>query len=216
MIREPINIVLTSGPVGGKTEIIRYAPHVLIDAGYQPFLVHEIATELEKTGIHPKHLTGLPGFAFQQVVAATYMNHWYQVYERIENLQASGFMKGVPVIIHDRGFFDQRVYCDSEEEFQLLRKTFLPLEWEKKFGLVVHMQSLAVDKPELYEKLRKDNPARPAHEGASYAKNMDEGFVKAWSQVPHCQIVTIQNNGDANQKYRNAVDVVLEHLKQVA
>lgn len=216
MRKKPIDIVFSSGPVGGKTEIIQSLYRVLIDEGFQPFIVREVATELEKTGIHPKHLSSLPGFAFQQVVSATYMKDWFSVYEEIQNLQDKNIMHGTPVILHDRGFFDQIVYCGNDTEFQDLRKTFLPLEWEQKYGLVIHMQSLAVDNPNLYEKLAKNNPSRHAHETVKFAQDMDKGFVKAWSKVPHCKIITIGNEGDFDHKRMQGTQAVLNHLKQVA
>jgi hypothetical protein len=123
-------------------------------------------------------------------------------------------MQGRPVILHDRGFYDQAVYCDNETEFESLRKTFLPDEWAEKYGLVIHMQSLAVDNPDLYEKLFKDNPSRHAHETVEFAQKMDESFVKIWS--PRCKVVTIPNNGDFDDKLRHGTEIVLEQLKQVA
>jgi hypothetical protein len=214
MKKEPINIVFSSGPVGGKTEIIKYLYRVLIDHGFQPFVIKEVATELEKTGVHPKHLTDLPGFAFQQVVSATYVKEWFSVYEEIQNLQEKNIMQGTPVILHDRGFFDQIVYCDNMDEFRKLRKTFLPLEWEERYGLVIHMQSLAVDNPDLYEKLFKKNPSRHAHETVEFARDMDQGFVKAWSRLLKCNVATIPNTGDFDQKLKEGIDVVLDYLKQ--
>lgn len=214
MKKKPVDIVFSSGPVGGKTEIIKYLYRTLIDNSYQPFIVKEVATELEKTGIHPKHLTGLPGFAFQQVVSATYMKDWFSIHEEIEHLQEKNIMRGTPVILHDRGFFDQFVYCDTDEEFESLRKSFLPSSWEEKYRLVIHMKSLAVDKPDLYQELFKDNPSRHAHETVDYARRMDENFVKAWSKLPGCNVVTIPNTGDFDRKLQEGIDVVLDYLKQ--
>lgn len=214
MRKEPVNIVFSSGPVGGKTEIITYLYRTLIDNGYQPFIIKEVATELQKTGVHPKQLASLPGFAFQQVVSATYMRDWFSTYEEIQHLQDKNIMQGIPVILHDRGFFDQVVYCANDEEFESLRKTFLPSSWEEKYGLVIHMKSLAVDKPHLYQELFKNNPSRHTHETVDYARMMDENFVKAWSKLPKCNVVTIPNTGDFDRKLKEGIEVVLDYLKQ--
>lgn len=212
-MRDPVNIVLSSGPVGGKTRLIKYLQRALIDEGYQPFILPEIATMLEPTGIHPVHLPGLENETFQNVISSKYIHHWSEIESEIKELQQGGFMKKPPVILHDRGFVDQRVYCGSEEEYLRLRDKYLK-DRVKSYNLVIHMMSLAVDKPDLYNKLRAENPARHEHEDVEFAINMDRQFVRVWRDAG-IKVVTVPNDGDFDLKIRTGIKEALNYLKSL-
>lgn len=220
MKTQPINIVCSSGPVGGKTELIKYLYQYLISKGYHPFVIPEVSTTLEKTGVHPVHMTNLPESAdfikdgFQYVVSAMYMQIWKQVEMEIEEMQHMGVLTRRPVILHDRGFLDQKVYCKDNELYEKLQRQYLG-DKIQEYGLVVHMQSLAVDKAEDYTRLKATNKARFEHETVEYAAQMDSDFLKAWSEVPNCKVVTITNRGDFKQKLWDGIDAVDTYLKSL-
>lgn len=215
-----VNIVFSSGPVGGKTELIKYLYRYLIDNEYQPFVVPEVSTTLEKTGVHPIHLTSLPKSSnfiqdgFQHVVAAMYMHMWKQVEMEIEEMQQMGVLTKMPVVLHDRGFLDQKVYCKDNELYEKLQKEFLG-DKINDYNLVIHMRSLAVDKPREYENLKATNKARFEHETVEFAAQMDTDFLKAWSNLPNCQVVTIANNGDFRQKLWEGIQAVHSYLQSL-
>jgi hypothetical protein len=211
-MKKSINIVCSSGPVGGKTMLIRNLYRHLIDTGYQPFVLEEIATLLEPTGIHPRHLPDLDNHAFQHVVASKYMQHWNRIENEIYDFQEKGILTKQAVILHDRGFADQSVYCDGDSEYKEIKDRYLK-DWESKYGLVIHMQSLAIDKPDLYEKLRKENPARHDHETLGFAQQMDPKFKRVWSLVPSCRVVTIPNDGDFDTKLKHGIKAVMNYLE---
>lgn len=219
-MKQPINIVCSSGPVGGKTELIKYLYSYLISNGYHPFVVPEVSTMLEKTGIHPIHLPHLPDSSnfrqdgFQHVVAAMYMQMWKQVEIEIEDMQRMDVLKVRPVILHDRGFLDQKVYCKDTVLYERLQREYLG-EKIKEYCLVIHMQSLAVDKPEEYKRLKATNKARFDHETVEYAAQMDADFLKAWTQVPNCKVETITNHGDFKQKLWDGITIVHSYLQSL-
>lgn len=220
MKTQPINIVCSSGPVGGKTELIKYLYSYLISTGYHPFVIPEVSTMLEKTGVHPIHLPHLPDSSnfiqdgFQHVVAAMYMQIWKQVEMEIEDMQHMSVLQVQPVILHDRGFVDQKIYCKNTALYEELQRQYLGNKIQD-YGLVVHMQSLAVDKPEEYTRLKATNKARFKHETVEYAARMDANFLKAWTQVPNCEVVSITNRGDFKQKLWDGINAVDTYLKSL-
>lgn len=87
------------------------------------------------------------------------------------------------VIVCDRGILDGAAYvAGGRDEF--LTKFNLQLQTcYELYDEVIHLNSLATDRPQIYEELKATNPSR--FEDSERAKELDEKTYGAWEGHPH-------------------------------
>ncbi len=193
-------IVLTGGPCAGKTTALSKLRQRLEDLGYTVIVVTEAATDLILAGIQPRRL-GPSGFQ-GQIIGLT------QEKER-RMLEAARLMPGDrKVILCDRGLADVLAYIPPHEADLLLGERGLNLVSlrDEPYDAVIHLRSLAFDKPDLYS--CENNIARS--ETVEQAAALDERTLAAWTGHSHLRIV--DNSGDGLE---GKIDRVLREVCSV-
>jgi thymidylate kinase len=163
-------IVLTGGPCAGKSTVIEFVKEVF---GKRVVIVPEAATVLLSSGFP------VPGRDIEWSL------EWqYQFQNTIVTLQRSLEVthrqiaqdSDARALICDRGLLDGAAYTPGGvTEFCQLYGVDRQLA-EDEYDLVIHLESLAVNKPELYGKAGNEN----RFENAAEARELDEKTKNAW------------------------------------
>lgn len=145
-----VNICLTGGPCSGKTSTLELLSTIESINGYGVLLVPEAATLLGNGGLpHKDNYDSWQESIFDLQIS---LNNIYQNYA--DNLNAN------MVIIHDRGLHDTLSFCSEELSKYLLAKHEIEDPYNF-YDYIIHLTSLAQDKPYLYgnsnNKIRKEN-----------------------------------------------------------
>lgn len=191
-----MKICLTGGPCGGKSSSIVAIEEELTARGYKVLIVPETATELITNGLKPGEL-GTE--RFQRLVFEKQLNK-----ERLYEKAAKFFEK--PIIICDRGFFDQLAYMDREM-FNALAKEYDMTESNlySQYDGVIHLVT-AADGTNHYT--LSNNKART--ETAEEAIAADRLTRAAWCGHPHLRV--IDNSTGFNEKVQRVIDEILALL----
>ena len=186
-------IALTGGPCAGKTTAMSKLRQKLEELGYTVIVVSEAATDLILAGIKPM-LIGTRDFQ-AQIIRLT------QEKERRMREAASLMPGDKKIILCDRGLADVLAYIPPHEVELLLGECGLSLVdlRDEPYDAVIHLRSLAFDKPELYS--CESNAARS--ETVEQAARLDAQTLAAWTGHTHLRI--IDNSGDGLEEKINKV-----------
>jgi CYTH domain-containing protein/predicted ATPase len=162
-------IVVTGGPCAGKTSAMVALVAWAVSRGYVPLIVPEAATVLITAGLDPRSPE------FQEAVIDHVIMMDMIFLRQAELLQAHG-MK--PLLIHDRGLFDQLAYMSEADFFALAKSRGIePTRVRNEWYLdVIFMRSAAVGAEEFYD--LASNVAR--YETLEEARALDERTLHAW------------------------------------
>ncbi|HVU79922.1 MAG TPA: ATP-binding protein, partial [Candidatus Paceibacterota bacterium] len=169
-------LVVTGGPCAGKTTLLSLARTWCEERGYNPLIVPEAATAYINGGVHPRSAT------FQELVM-----RFVLTLEETFDTAAKGLQK--PVIILDRGLFDQKAYTGQGEFERLCAMLGIIPEERLQNGYdgVLFLDSAAKGAEAFYSS--ESNPAR--YEPPEEAVALNERTRAAWMGVPH--LITIEN-----------------------
>jgi CYTH domain-containing protein/predicted ATPase len=187
-------IVLTGGPCAGKTTAISEMSTWARETGYLPIIVPEAATFLMAAGLDPRDLN------FQPAVLAHVVNTEASLEKYAQALMAKGHR---PVLICDRGLWDQSAYMDVDEFRELCRLHDVQADKAKgdRYDGVIFMRSAAVGAERFYSS--ESNERR--YESLAEAKVLDERTLHAWAGVSHLGIVDNRTDQTFEQKIRRTV-----------
>ncbi len=176
--------VLTGGPNSGKSSVMSALQS---HYGAQVTFIPEVATILLSNGFPTPgtHIEWSPQWQqhFQKAVAATQlaMEATYQVVAR---------QRGHKLIVCDRGINDGKAYLDCTVAEFVLETVRNPdyelLDFYNRYGLVLHLESVAIERPELYG--NHTNLSR--FEDVEKAAQLDRATRKAWQ---FSKVVKIQS-----------------------
>lgn len=190
-------IVVTGGPCAGKTTLLAKLTTWCLEHGYEPLIVPEAATAYITGGIDPRSA------AFQELVMRFVMT-----LEETFEIAAAGLQK--PVIIYDRGLFDQKAYTGQGEFDRLCAKLgVVPEEaLQGRYAGVIFLDSAAKGAEAFYS--NKSNPTR--YESLEEARALNDRTHAAWMGVPH--LITIENRKDQafDEKMSHAVRAIARLL----
>ena len=182
-------IVLIGGPCAGKTTMLPILEEYYTERGYNVIIVPEAATEVFKEG---GSNVG-DAFGFQR-----------QIIEKQLRLETEAIAKATDntIIFFDRGVLDGKAYL-QECEWKQLEEAFElnPLD---RYDGVVHLTSVAVDRPELYNRYCRNNKHRKERIEAS--RKLDSKTLSAWKEV--FDVKVIGNSGDWNKKVSAVTDAI--------
>jgi len=192
-------IVLTGGPCAGKTTVLSFFQQRLSDLGYVVITVSEAATDFILSGLKP---TTLGSSQFQLHL----LQHITEKEDRWKKI-ADLIPTDKKVVICDRGTADGAAYVNPRE-FELILGDLgcNMMDLHKRYDAVIFLQSVAVDKPELY--VRANNLARS--ESVDQALALDRRTFEAWNGHPQLQI--IGNSADMAGKSNRAFQAVCRVL----
>lgn len=201
MQKKITKIVLTGGPCSGKTSGMSYLSQKLGDLGYCVIVVGEYPTEIMGSGITPLANISLHDFQHNLLLG-----------QRERDARYISFAKAVPrekiVILFDRGLLDIKAYMSEASWNATLDDTSLQevILRDELYDAVIHMRSVAYDKPEYYT--RENNPARI--ETVEEAKIADEKVLNAW--IGHSHVRVIDNKTNFEDKLGRVLREILHIL----
>ncbi len=203
MSRDRIPVVaLTGGPCSGKSTVMNIVRQRLAELGIHVITVAEAATELITSGFIPES-PELRGFHFQHELLR------HTIAREDAWIRLAGKLSAPRVVVLcDRGAMDGAAYI-THAQFELLlgalelRRTDLR---DARYDLVVFLESLAVDMPELYT--LANNPARS--ESVELARTVNSRTLEAWTGCPH--LVQVGNAGGIEYKVGQTVAAVCRVL----
>lgn len=195
-------VAISGGPCGGKSTVIKLTQQRLAEMGVHVVTVPEAATELITSGFLPAS-PELDGYHFQHELlrhTVTREDSWRRLAAKLKPERV--------VILCDRGAMDGAAYI-THAQFEMLlgamqlKRTDLR---DARYDLVVFLQSLAVDMPELYT--LANNPART--EPPDLARAVNDRTLEAWTGCPH--LVQVGNANGIEHKVNRTVAAVCRVL----
>ncbi len=180
---------LTGGPGGGKSTSKESLTAVLTNHGVLPFFIPEAATILFGSGVQIETIGSLE---FQRQILRRQL--WEEQYFR----ELAAMHRGKRIIFADRGCLDGRAYVNGNiayferEVAQHVDPNLTVDAMMARYENVFHIQSPAVDAPEVYDGIRHNNPAR--QETAQEAAARDRATLNAWLGHEHMHIISNRHN----------------------
>lgn len=198
-------IVLTGGPVGGKTTSLAYLAEKLRDRGFRVFTTPEVATTLVTGGLY--ELGDLPQLDPDAYYAS---QKEFVLLQRDFRARFQGLARCFDqkcVILHDRAEMDTAAYMQPAEWRALMDELRLGLsDVRDSYDAVIHLVTVARDAPDLYALEQGNNPARQETSVAAACAS-DEATLEAW--VGHPRLRIIDNSTDFHDKLRRTLQAVL-------
>ena len=186
--RVPKKIVLTGGPVAGKSSLLEA---ISLALNSYVHVIPEVAT------VNFCHLKVGP--PTDQDHARRYNRHAVAMQRTFEDLgRLHAHQTGRKAVVMDRGVLDNEAYCP--DILQLIGSS-RRREYSEYLGVI----QLAVAPKQIYNQLRSGNPAREATEIYEVAKELEEKIRQSWGQHPNYHFV---DNGDWVTKEQR----VLSHI----
>lgn len=176
-----LRIALTGGPCAGKTTALR---EVREQFGNQVLVMPEVASILLEHGF-PR-----PGKDVQLCARwiDSFQSSVLPVQVNMENEYANMAAERISrILLCDRGILDGAAYLGKGLPFFLDRFGLSAEEVYARYDAVVHLESLAVSNPELYEQLQGSNPAR--YESPEEAAAMDWAIQEVWNGHPNHHLI---------------------------
>lgn len=193
------SVVLTGGPCAGKTSMVPIVEEWCKLNGIRLFKIPEIASMYISSGIDPRGL--------EINVMSTINRAFMRTQMDIENVAAQTAKetsKTDSLILCDRAVLDSAAYVPPHAwHFMIHTSGQSTARLLDRYDMVLHLQSVAVDKPELYQ----GNSIRTEDVAASAI--MDGLTLRAWEAHPEHKL--IDNRGDFKTKARSVLGY-LEHL----
>lgn len=176
-------IIITGGPGGGKSEFLKKELRIdLIKKGFTPFFISEAATLVNSFGLD------LGSKYAQKAILRTIITLVQSVTDYALESEAVN-----PIIICDRGELDALAYCDVEYFEEICAELGTSInELRRSYTAVIHFTTAADGKEKIYNRIRKDNPARS--EDAIGARNLDKKFKDIHTGVKQLHIVNNKTN----------------------
>ena len=195
-------IVLTGGPCAGKTTAKNFIQQELTKQGYTVFFLSETATEVLKSGITPDTV-GL--YKFQKAVISLQIQK-EELFVDVLNQLPSNIK---PILICDRGVPDSKAFCHIGMYEDIIHS----LEYDEKYlknnyDLVIHLEIIAKEKPELYGKAT--NKVRI--ETASAAIDRDNDLIEVWKDFNKKYYIIDNKNKTMIDKCKLIMDYINAYL----
>lgn len=203
-MKKILKVVITGGPCAGKTTALDSIKRMLEKKGYEVLICDETATQLINANAIPNKNTSIKEFQ-KQILNL-------QVAKEDSLLSIAESMTNDKVaILYDRGILDNRAYITHEEFDELRKNKGLTIPGIlNRYDLIIHLVSLAKDKPEEYIKQKGTNPARL--ESLEEAIHVEDNTMKAWPEVDNKYV--IDNDCDFLEKIERIKEVIEKHIEK--
>lgn len=177
-------IILTGGPCSGKTTALSHLQSWLLDLGFRPLLVPEVATLIILGGVQDIGKIASESFDHYMAVQKEMLRLQLDLRKRFLTL-AQTFSEPV-VLIYDRGPMDGMAYMPEKYFWAMLKEEKLYLdEVRDSFEAVIHLVTAANGAEEYYT--TANNQAR--RESPAEAWELDIKTQNAWTGHPHLKVI---------------------------
>lgn len=190
VVREvPHRIVLTGGPLAGKSTVMNYLQGAY---GDKARFMTEVASMLLTSG-YPK-----PG------ADVRFSSEWLDYINKTimptqVNMENGHLHAAVEsrrrAVFFDRGLLDPAAYIEGGKATLQDRYGLDTEAVYDRYSMVIHMQSLASINPSEYERLMGTNPAR--YDTVEQAQERDTALIEAWKDHPNWVFIGAEGGMDA-------------------
>ena len=198
------NIIITGGPCAGKTSAVSHLERVF---GGGIMTVPDVARHIQQAFPRPEMQadvgTKLAVMRHLRTAAA-------RIQEELETAYVTvGRKLSVKVIVYDGGVLDGAAYWPEGTGNFLSEMKLRKDEVCGQYRAIIHLQSLAVSQPEIYQKLRREHRHAPTSE----AQLADQIIRQVWSShTNHHLITTESTEPDVQQKVVELVQLLVPEL----
>ncbi|KNC55445.1 uncharacterized protein AMSG_11109 [Thecamonas trahens ATCC 50062] len=200
------SIVLTGGPMGGKSSCLEVITKALALRGYEVYVAPEIPTLLLNGGCrYPKTEGGPMLEAFETAL----LHLQWQLENSFFKIALAA--RKPSVIIYDRGLMDVRAFVpDTMWQSMLTANGWSEDVFMGRYDLVMHLMSAASGLQEVYEEVCSSQPnSRIATIPA--ARDLDARLVACWQAHP--KHIVVPNYDDFEVKKNRALQHVLDMIR---
>ncbi len=181
---KPKEIVLTGGPCAGKTTGLSHLQSWLLDRGFRPLMIPEVATMIIGGGVQDIGKIASENFKLYLAIQKSMLKMQLGLRKQFLNL-AGNFTEQV-VMVYDRGPMDGKAYIPHQYFDAILAEEKLQLnEVRDVYDAVIHLVT-AADGAERYY-TTANNQARM--ETAEEARKLDLKTQDAWNGHPHMRVI---------------------------
>jgi thymidylate kinase len=197
-----VKIVITGGPCGGKSTVLKSIKEALEKAEYKTFIAQEMATRLFESGVEISE-KGISLYQFQEQLLLR------QIDEEnfIKNLAETHNYDNV-VILCDRGIMDGQAYI-SEEDFDkiLTNNGYTRHARDERYDVIIHLVTTAYGAEKFYKnnKVRKDTIIE--------ARILDDKIKEVWK--PHHYVQIIDNSTCFQEKIDRTIKTIFSFLQSI-
>lgn len=173
-----MKIVLTGGPCAGKTTVLEA---IRASFGSRVLIMPEVPTILMANG-YPR-----PGIDIANSDA------WFSSFQEVvlpfqRNMEDQYLImakeKGINLVLFDRGLIDGAAYMPGGKQAYLKKFNLSEAEVFKRYDQIIHLESVAVCQPELWESLKDTNPNR-YEQTLELAQERDHKLKDVWRKHPN-------------------------------
>lgn len=196
-------IVLTGGPCAGKTTAIQRIVEEFEEKGLNVYVVPEAATLLINMGLKPFGNNALSTLEFQKQI--------FDISFKLEKIAETVSKRSErdSIILFDRGLVDSKAYVSEHEWKRLLRNyNIKDSTLFNKYDLVLHLRSVAWDKPEFYT--LSNNKART--EGVTEARLLDMNTLHCW--LGHHNLKILGNDTSFDEKINKVIEGIYNEIEK--
>ncbi|MBW3538370.1 AAA family ATPase [Candidatus Parcubacteria bacterium] len=170
-------VVLTGGPCAGKTSVTEA---VSKEYGQRVVIMPEVPSMLLNGGF-PRPERDLP---YSQTWLHAFQDSILPVQRNMEDLhEEMARQRGADLVLCDRGLIEGAAYVPGGLAFFAERFGINPAAAYARYDLVIHLESVATARPELWDGLKAGNPAR--YETLEQAQQREYALRDIWSQHPN-------------------------------
>ncbi|MEI6499335.1 MAG: ATP-binding protein [bacterium] len=203
-MRKITKIVLTGGPCGGKSEIIKRLKEHFED---RVIIVEEVATQLLQVPFEDGG-PGIPGKDLE------WSQDWQDNFQKMvieRQMESELFARKlaeaseiIEMIICDRGILDGAAYIEGGVECFLAQFGLNETECHELYDQIIHLSSLATDQPAEYNRLKETNPNR--FESTEEAAQLDQKILLAWRGHPRHSF--LKSTGHIDLKIEQCLELI--------
>lgn len=205
---EPFKIILSSGPRGGKSVISKKISEWFSDE-YKVFIIAETARELFDSGLI---FDNSPYEAQKAIIRRQLVKEK----ELFDNLSAN-YDINKTIVVFDRTCIDAGTFLSDDEYSRLLQEENLTeddIAVNLHGALVLHMQSIAVTRPDFYEE-RNQSSSVIRRESAVEAASSDEKIFLAYEKYKNIfqRHIVIQATDKIEEKFAAVQKTISDFIK---
>jgi len=193
---QPLRVVLTGGPCGGKTSAITRLSDYYRLKGHSVYVGPEVATLLFNSGVDIKNKIR----SHEEVLANKAIGIQLALEDALYNLAAHSQELLRPIILLDRGINDTKAYVSPETWNKVSQYHEISNDYEYYcYELIIHLVTAAIGAEQYFT--NENNPARQC--SLELARELDTRTQAVWERKK-----VIDNSTDFTGKLKRVISLI--------